>query len=340
MKTTQILVSGDRPDPGAVARAAAILKGGGIVAFPTETVYGLGADAFNSSAIQRIFEAKGRPSDNPLIVHIAELSFLDSLAGSFPDVGHVLAKTFWPGPLTLVVQKTSQVPGIVTAGLDTVAVRMPNHQVALSLLRQFGRGIVAPSANVSGRPSPTTAQHVIDDLGGRIDIVLDSGPTLIGVESTVLDITVAPPIILRKGGLSKEAIENVIGTVLTEPDEHLSARSPGNRYKHYAPRARVVLVAEGDAVGLEGILRRADLAGKRVVCILHSIPDPSAGVRVFVQRASPEIDLFSHFLFDYLRQGDKSGADVIVVEAVSEAGLGAAVMDRLRRASSAGAKWE
>jgi L-threonylcarbamoyladenylate synthase len=253
----------------------------------------------------------------------------------FPDIGRTLANEFWPGPLTLVVQKTSHVPDTVTAGLDTVAVRMPNHQVALSLLRQFGRGIVAPSANVSGRPSPTTAQHVLDDLDGRIDIVLDSGPTLIGVESTVLDITVEPPVILRKGGLSKEAIEKVIGTVLTEPDEQLSARSPGNRHKHYAPRARVILVPQGDAVGLGRTLRGINDGGKRIACLLHSIPDPPADAHVSVQRAPGAIDEFAHFLFDYFRQWDKSGINVIVVEEVSEIGLGAAIMDRLRRAASA-----
>jgi len=338
MKTTRLLVSADRPEPGTISRAAAILKEGGIVAFPTETVYGLGADAFNTSAIQKVFEAKGRPSDNPLIVHIAELSYLDSLAVSIPVIGRTLANEFWPGPLTLVLQKTSEVPGTVTAGFDTVAVRMPHHPVALSLIRQVGRGVVAPSANTSGRPSPTTAQHVLDDLDGRIDAVLDAGPTLIGVESTVLDVTSVPPIILRKGGLPKEDIERVVGTVHTKPDTEVSPRSPGNRYRHYAPRARVILVAQGDSAALAKVLHESEGSMKKITCVLHSIPDPARSERVVVRRAPEAIEDFSRVLFEYLRECDKTGMEFIIVESVREEGLGAAVMDRLRRASAATSK--
>ena len=335
MKTVRLLVSADRPEPATIAKAAAFLEGGGTVAFPTETVYGLGADASDTSAIQKVFEAKGRPSDNPLIVHIADLSFLDSLAVSIPVIGRTLAHEFWPGPLTLILQKTSRVPLAVTAGLDTVAVRMPHHPVALALIREFGRGVVAPSANISGRPSPTTAQHVLDDLDGRIEAVLDSGPTLIGVESTVLDVTSVPPTILRKGGLPREDIERVVGHVLTKPETEISPRSPGNRYRHYAPRARVILVAPGDSAGMAGVLRDVAGTGKKITCVLRTIPDPPPEERVFVRRAPEAIEDFSRVLFDYLRQCDKSGTDIVIVESVSENGLGAAVMDRLRRASTA-----
>jgi L-threonylcarbamoyladenylate synthase len=241
--TTQYTsVSATIPEPEVVNAASATLEQGGLVAFPTETVYGLAADAFNDSAIRKIFEAKGRPSDNPLIVHIADISSLTTLTASFPEVGTLLARTFWPGPLTLVAQRTDRVSDLITAGLDTVAVRMPNHPVALALIRRLGRGIVAPSANISGRPSPTTAQHVFEDLNGKIDVILDAGPTRIGIESTVLDITQDPPVILRKGGLAREAIETVIGPVRADVEGELGKRSPGNRYKHYAPRARVILV--------------------------------------------------------------------------------------------------
>ncbi len=334
INTICLQVSADQPDSGAIMEAAAILRKGGLVAFPTETVYGLGADAFNSSAIRKVFEAKGRPSDNPLIVHIAELSCLDSLTVSFPEIAQTLARKFWPGPLTLILQRTSKVPDVVSAGLDTVAVRMPNHPVALFLLRQLGRGVVAPSANISGRPSPTTAQHVLDDLKGKIDMVLDSGATEIGVESTVLDITVSPPAILRKGGLSREAIELVIGPVNMEADSVLTKRSPGNRYKHYAPHAKVVLVATGDVLALATVLQDPDFVGKKIACLLHSIPEPPPKSNVAVQRAPLDLGKFSHSLFEYLRQSDKAGIELIIVEEVPEFGLGAAIMDRLRRATS------
>ncbi len=331
----RLLVSADRPEPGSIARAAAILEAGGTVAFPTETVYGLGADAFNTSAIEKVFEAKGRPSDNPLIVHISDLSFLDSLAVTIPVIGRRLANEFWPGPLTLILPKAPNVPGVVTAGLDTVAVRMPHHPVALALIRQFGRGVVAPSANTSGRPSPTTAHHVLNDLEGRIDAVLDSGPTQIGVESTVLDVTSVPPVILRKGGLPKEDIERLIGTVHTKPDTEISPRSPGNRYRHYAPCAKVILVPRGDASALAKVLRESGRSNAKITCVLWSIPDPDHNERVVVRRAPYAIEDFSHVLFDYLRESDKLGMDFVIVESVSEDGLGAAVMDRLRRASAA-----
>jgi len=333
IQTKQVPVSPQHPEPGIISEAALVLRQGGLVAFPTETVYGLAADAFSESAIQKVFDAKGRPADNPLIVHIAEMSSLSSITASFPEVGTTLARTFWPGPLTLVVRRTDRVSDLVTAGLDTVAVRMPNHAVALSLIRTLGRGIVAPSANISGRPSPTSAQHVWDDLRGRIDIILDAGPTRIGVESTVLDITLDPPVILRKGGLSKEAIETVIGRIAPAAGNEMAKRSPGNRYKHYSPRAEVVLVREGDAEELSRILLDENMKIKKIGCFLHSIPDPHHGPEVTIQRVPSDIEEFSHVLFDRLREFDKSGVDVIIVEEVPDMGLGTAVMDRLRRAS-------
>lgn len=333
IQTKYVNVSPSQPDAEVIAEAASVLERGGLVAFPTETVYGLGADAFNAAATRRIFEAKGRPSDNPLIVHIADLSFLSSLTPSFPDIGMTLAKSFWPGPLTIVTTKAAKVMDFVTAGLNTVAIRMPNHPVALSLIRQFGRGIVAPSANISGRPSPTTGEHVRDDLNGKIEFILDAGPTMIGVESTVLDITVDPPVILRKGGLTKEAIEVAIGKISSDVTGELSRRSPGNRHRHYSPKAKVILVKEGDSGAFASVLSQLDLRTQKIGCILHSIPDPWREPAITVRRVSSDAAQISHVLFDLLRNFDKMGINAIIVEEVEEKGIGTAIMDRLRRAS-------
>ncbi len=332
--TKYVTVSAEQPDEEVVSEAARVLDRGGLVAFPTETVYGLGADAFSDSAIRKLFDAKGRPADNPLIVHIADTTSLTSISASFPEIGLTLARTFWPGPLTLVVQRTDRVSDLVTAGLDSVAVRMPNHPVALSLIRKLGRGIVAPSANISGGPSPTTAHHVYDDLNGRIDFILDAGPTKIGVESTVLDITLTPPVILRKGGLSKEAIEAVVGQIDSDAGSEILKRSPGNRYKHYSPRASIRLVKEGNLEELSRILQDEVGSTKHIGCILHSIPDRHFGPNVIVRRIASDVEQISHMLFDLLREFDKSGVDLIIVEEVEEKGLGMAVMDRLRRGSA------
>ncbi len=334
IETILAAVSAEKPDDNVVSKAAEILNNGGLVAFPTETVYGLAADAFNDSAIIRIFDAKGRPSDNPLIVHIADTTALTAISASFPEIGLTLARTFWPGPLTMVVQRTDRVSDVVTAGLDTVAIRMPNHPVALSLIRKLGRPIVAPSANISGRPSPTTAQHVYDDLNGRIDFILDAGPTRIGIESTVLDITQTPPLILRKGGLSREAIEAVVGQIGNEAQGDVLKRSPGNRYKHYSPNASIILVKEGDTDEFTRIIQDEIVRTKKVGCILHSIPDITTLPTMVVRRIAPDVETISHMLFDMLREFDKSGMDAIIVEEVPDKGLGMAIMDRLRRAAT------
>ncbi len=297
-------------------------------------MYGLAADAFNDAAIRKVFEAKGRPSDNPLIVHIAEPTSLTSITASFPDVGWTLVRTFWPGPLTLVVRRTDRVSDLVTAGLDTVAVRMPNHPVAIGMIRKLGRGVVAPSANASGRPSPTMASHVAEDLNGKIDLILDAGPTRIGVESSVLDITQSPPALLRKGGLSREAIEAVIGPIQVDVQGELLRRSPGNRYRHYSPKAEVKLVKEGDVSGLATLLESGELEGKRIGCILHLLADPDADANVIVHRIPADVEEISRQLFSLLRELDSERVDTIIVEEVAEKGLGLAVMDRLHRAAA------
>ena len=250
-----------------IKKAGDILKSGGLVAFPTETVYGLGADALNEDAAKKIYAAKGRPSDNPLIVHIADMEALGKITETIPEKAIVVAKKYWPGPLTMIFQKTNAVPLGTTGGLDTVAVRMPEHLIAKEIIRAGGGYIAAPSANTSGRPSPTTAQHVEEDLTGKIDMIVDGGAVNIGVESTILDMTVEPPMILRPGAVTKEMLEELIGEVavdktLIEPDSKKVPKAPGMKYRHYAPKAELT-VLEGDLLRVtEEINRRAEGAMK------------------------------------------------------------------------------
>ena len=249
MKQTLLLkVNSENPDQTKIQIAAQIIQKGGLVAFPTETVYGLGADALNSDAVLALFEAKKRPLDNPPIVHIADVSEVYKLAQEVPEKAELIMKKFWPGPLTLVFKRSSIIPNVTVAGLDTVAIRMPKHKVALALIKLSGRPIAAPSANLAGKPSPTTAKHVYEDLNGRIDAILDGGPTKIGVESTVLDLSVDPPMVLRPGGTTFEALKQVLGNVKLHPfveaEKELpleKIRSPGMKHRHYAPKAEVIL---------------------------------------------------------------------------------------------------
>lgn len=318
----------------AIQTAVQVLKRGGLVAFPTETVYGLGADVLNLDAVKKVFEAKGRPSDNPLIVHIATYRQLEDIADEVPEKGRILAETFWPGPLTLVLKRTILISDLVTADLETVAVRMPNHPVALALIKAFGEGIVGPSANLSGRPSPTTAQHVFDDLRGSVDLILDAGPTHIGVESTVVDVTVEPPVILRLGGLTQERIEEAIGSVQVGGTDPLSHRSPGTRHRHYAPRAKAVLVNHQDVEGFSTALRYHRQQGKNVGCIVNSPLLAKVETGAFFRVLPSSIDIFARYLFSTIRELDGLGVDVLIIEGVEEHGLGVTVMDRLRRATS------
>ncbi len=313
----------------AIDEAADVLRTGGVVAFPTETVYGLGADALNESAVKKVFQAKGRPADNPVIVHVAEMDQFTAIGRDIPSIAAKLAESFWPGPLTFVVKHRRDLPAVVTAGLETVAVRMPDHPVALALIRRLSRGIVGPSANLSGRPSPTTAQHVLNDLAGKIDVILDGGATRIGVESTVVDVTTSPPTILRLGGLPRESIERLIGPVSSVSNAEALKRSPGTRYRHYAPNAKVILVDPGDKKLILELL--ATYRAKRVACILHSIELPTShdGPRIIVTSQ----DDYARMLFDSMRTLDEFDVEVIIVEGVPEIGMGEAVMDRLRRAA-------
>lgn len=330
---TQVLeLDPEHPQQDAIKRAASIIRDGGLVAFPTETVYGLGADAMNENAVQKIFEAKGRPSDNPCIVHIASRRMLDMVSIEINANAELLIKEFWPGPLTLVLERKPDVPTSVTAGLSTIAVRMPNNSIALELIHAAGVPIAAPSANSSGRPSPTTAKHVFDDLSGRVDLILDGGDTKIGIESTVLDMTSDPPIILRPGWITKEMLRSVIGAVGESASEQELRRSPGTRHRHYSPRARVILVENGQSQQIEKL------------CVEHLDRGPVGFIghsRLSINNdlfypiyLEAEADKYAHSIYWALREIDSKNPKIIVVEGINDEGVGASVMDRLRRAAS------
>ena len=312
--------------------AASIIRNGGLVAFPTETVYGLGADALNERAIQRIFEAKGRPADNPLIVHVGHRKDVERVADDVSDQAWQLIDKFWPGPLTLVLKRKSEVPASVSAGLPTVAVRMPYNGIALSLIRIADTPIAAPSANRSGRPSPTSAAHVLADLAGRIEMVLDGGATNIGIESTVLDMTGDVPVILRPGWITEEQLAAVVGAVDRAASLAELQRSPGTRYRHYSPRARVVLIEPGSPASVEQLCKE-HLKTATVGFIGHTpLAIDHANFHAMILQASAAD--YASKIYSALREMDERGASVIIIEGISEADEGAAVMDRLRRAAS------
>ena len=313
-----------------VERAAALLRSGGLVAFATETVYGLGADALNVTAVARVFDVKGRPRFDPLIVHVSDTSWLSRLTRGVPEPARRLAERFWPGPLTLVLPKTELVPDLVTSGLPTVAVRMPDHPLAQQLLRIAGVPVAAPSANPFGRLSPTRAEHVAEQLGDRIDYILDGGPCRVGVESTVIGWTAAAPVLLRPGGVMVEQIEEALGQPVLEQPSHqtgnAAAPSPGMLPKHYAPRTPLV-IGSLDALAPTG----------RVGFLLLSpraVPAQVAAVEL-LSESGDLVEAASRF-FDALRRLDAQDLDVIIAEPFPEHGLGRALNDRLRRAAAVG----
>ncbi len=332
--TRVVAIDPTTPDHTAIAEAASIIRSGQLVAFPTETVYGLGADGLNPIALGRVYTVKGRPPDNPLILHVANRDQLALVAADVPSIAQRLMQAFWPGPLTLILPKTAGVPDLATAGLPTVAVRMPAHPVALALIITADTPLAAPSANRSGLPSPTTAQHAFDDLRGRIPLILDAGPTRIGLESTVLDVTCIPPIILRPGGIARDAIEAVVGHLQDVVSLAQHQRSPGTRYRHYSPRARVWLVEDAQPETLQTAVADALQHSEQVGCLLHRLEPNDLPPLVKVVQLRGSVADYAQGLFSALRGLDGLGLDVIVVEGVQEQGLGVAVMDRLRRAAS------
>ena len=328
-------------DTAVYEKAGAIIKNGGLVAFPTETVYGLGGDAFNPDSSKKIYAAKGRPSDNPLIVHIAEMSALDKLSDNIPEILYDLADAFWPGPLTMIIKKKQAVPSETTGGLDTVAIRMPDHPVALQLIRAGGGYIAAPSANASGRPSPTLASHVEEDLNGRIDMIIDGGEVGIGIESTIVDLSGDVPMILRPGYVTSDMLERVIGTVETDPTlmkktEGGRPKAPGMRYRHYAPKGDMQIFAGEMSSVAETINKRVRQSSRRcgILCSDESIRlyDDKG---IIIRSLGSRTDLRSVALNIYraLREFDDEGIEEIYAESFDTEGFGQAVMNRMLKAA-------
>ncbi len=307
-------------EPEKIREAAEALSRGKLVAFPTETVYGLGANALDPEAVASIFAAKGRPQDNPLIVHIADRSWLPPLVKEIPPAAEALMDKFWPGPLTMIFEKSETVPETVSAGLSTVAVRMPAHPVALRLIGESGVPVAAPSANLSGSPSTTKASHVIKDLSGKVDYIIDGGASEVGLESTVLDMTVTPPQILRPGGVGREALLKVLGEVAYEPalaDSRKAPKSPGMKYRHYAPKAALFLAEPEESALIERTLSAFRQEGKKTGILFCDNKQYEADFSI---SCGDNPESYARTLFDALRQMDDFGAEVIIAELPKDSG--------------------
>lgn len=335
---------------------AGILRDNGTVAFPTETVYGLGANALNDTAIAKIYEAKGRPSDNPLIVHISEIRMLDDLVQDVKPYARTLMAAFWPGPITFVFKKKPEISDRVSGGLDTIAVRLPRHEIARQLIELSGKPIAAPSANISGRPSPTSSRYVVEDLNGRVDCIVDGGDTEVGLESTVLDVTGDIPVILRPGKVTLEEIKSLVGACDIDRaikgdiiDEMGLARSPGMKYRHYAPNADVrvyiggtteivrifyemalgIVSSQGGKVGIMTFCEDAQVLER----LFAHHPEAADGIRIVPVGSAKDLTAYGKVLFDSLRKFDELGCSVVLARGVEEVGLGGAIMNRLKKAS-------
>jgi len=342
LKTEIIKLNADKIDIEKLRYAAEVIKNGGLVAFPTETVYGLGANALSEDAVNKIFIAKGRPNDNPLIVHISDIITLKDIVLDIPPIATKLIDKFWPGPLTLIMKKSPLISSVVTAGLDTVAVRMPAHPVALALITEAGVPIAAPSANISGKPSPTIAKHVIEDLCGKVDVIIDAGSAKVGLESTVLDITVYPPTILRPGGITANQINGVLGegfvkSATTMNEDCSKPRSPGTKYIHYSPKADMIIV-KGEVEKVVGkinalideklpeVIKIGVLATNQTRDSYHQSTVLSLGDR-------DDFETIAANLFSSLREFDERGIQLILAEAVEESEMGVAIMNRMNKAA-------
>ena len=388
MLNLPLKINSQKPEKYLIQKAAKIIQTGGLVAFPTETVYGLGANALDKKAVRKIFEAKGRPLDNPLIVHLcesndretkyedeaklhrtADIKDLNKIAKKIPKIAETLIKKFWPGPLTLVLFKKGIVPNEVTAGSNTIAVRMPKNKIALELIKKAGVPIAAPSANLAGRPSPTTAQHVFEDLEGKVDLILDGGPTKIGVESTVVDLTVRPPLILRPGGISLEQLKKVMKDIRFHPslfgkkftplrDKSLTgfkgkAKSPGMKYRHYAPKAPLIL--NNNKSEIQNLIKKFQKQNKKVgvLCSDETKRFYKKAELVLTVGSRKKLKSVAKNLFTILREFDKlkidprmgvgikkrasrkrCGVDIILCESFPEKGIGLAIMNRLTKAAA------
>lgn len=348
MKTKIVKIDIDNIDESQIEEAGKIIREGGLVAFPTETVYGLGADALNKDASAKIYAAKGRPSDNPLIAHISDISMLEQLVVDVPPVAEQLIEAFWPGPMTLIFKKSNIVPKTTTGGLDTLAVRFPNHPIAKALIDAAGVSIAAPSANLSGKPSPTLGEHVVDDMDGRIDMIIDGGMVGMGLESTIIDVTVTPPMILRPGFITYEMVKDLIGeiqvdkAIFAKPEEGLKPKAPGMKYRHYAPTADFIIYrGQADRVA-EKIISKAN--EKTAVGMKVGIITANQHIQMYEGKLQQNIKVVSlgdldkpetiaNHLFKALRDFDKDETDIIFGEAFSQDNVGAAIMNRLTKAA-------
>ncbi len=342
LKTEQIAIDEENIDSDAVVRAGKILQEGGLVAFPTETVYGLGGDALNPHSSGKIYAAKGRPSDNPLIVHIANMQALEKIVTQIPEAGKKLADAFWPGPLTMIFNKSDVVPKETTGGLNTVAVRMPDHKIALALIEAAGGYIAAPSANISGKPSPTLAKYVAEDMDGRIEMIIDGGAIGIGLESTIVDLTDNRPTILRPGYITLEMLTKVLGEVnvdrtILDGNSKQAPKAPGMKYRHYAPKGDLTII-DGDQRAvcemINKLTKEKQQEGEKVGIIgtQENIANYSADSVKSVGSRSDDASI-AKALYQFLREFDDENVTIIYSEAFSTVGMGQAIMNRLLKAA-------
>ena len=342
MKTEILKINYDNPEMDKINFAAEVLKEGGTVAFPTETVYGLGANAFDESAVKKIFKAKGRPSDNPLIVHISEFKDILPLVKEVPKRASRVVEKFCPGPLTIILDKSDSVPNVTSGGLDTVAIRIPSNKIALELIKRAGIPIAAPSANTSGSPSPTCARHVMQDLNGKVDVIIDGGDSTVGLESTILDLSRRIPVILRPGGVTLEQLKSILKDVCIDPailkkDENTIARAPGMKYKHYAPKAKVIII-DGK---LQDIVQKIDILseeyeknGTKVGIMATEQTKHSYKFGQVVSLGDRNnINEIASKLFTVLRNFDIIEVEIVLAESIESSGVGLAVMNRLTKAA-------
>lgn len=328
-------------DEDLINEAANIINSGGLVAFPTETVYGLGANGLDENAVKKIYEAKGRPQDNPLILHVSSKEDVKELVTHIPEVGLALMEKFWPGPLTLIFKRSEKVPDIITAGLDSVALRMPDNEIALKLIELSGKPIAAPSANNSGSPSPTNASHVVEDLKGKINMIIDGGNTKVGLESTILDLSGEVPSILRPGGITFEQLKTIIPNVIvdvSEMSEFQTPKSPGQKYKHYSPIADLI-VFEGNVENISKAINRKVIElmdnGKKVgIMATEETKEQYPDGYVIVVGSRKKTESIATNLFTAIRFFDKANVDTILAEGVEMDNIGTAIMNRLLKAAS------
>jgi len=344
MDTKVIKIDRKHPDTELLKEAGKLLAQGGLVAFPTETVYGLGGDGLQETAAARIYAAKGRPSDNPLILHIAEAADMEKLAVDIPELAYRLAEQFWPGPLTMILKKGEAVPYATTGGLDTVAVRMPSDEIAREIIRASGTYIAAPSANLSGRPSPTKAEHVIEDLSGRVEMIVDGGDSDIGLESSIIDLSGDVPMILRPGYITKEDFEQIVAEVeydsavlATKPQESIVAKAPGMKYRHYAPKGQITIV-EGETEQvvktINALVAEQEAKGIKVAVLCAEETKEAYQCRhIFSLGSLKEEKEISAHLFGALRSFDTEQMEVIYSESFDHTKLAKAIMNRLRKAA-------